>query len=231
VPLCMGPEDAGAPLIIVEDEAAQVFGEGKRGPFEGLGLTEETVRKLMDQRQRIILRAWTDSRAARAEAPQAAQERRCVSPPMGCGQPLEKASWGYFRNETSEREYGITGMCQRCQDRVFAPPAELSIDEIHELERDERMFRCSECGEYREYDEVDVGVGVMRGENCCPLWDERYVRLPRCSEVPDCQLGEGHRHGHAVVDMHKHRCLVCHRYYAPEGQPQRCACRFESPED
>lgn len=26
-------------------------------------------------------------------------------------------------------------------------------------------------------------------------------------------------------------CLVCHRYYAPEGQLQRCACRFDSPED
>ena len=31
-----------------------------------------------------------------------------------CGGPI-----GEFRNEISEREYKISGMCQKCQDSVF----------------------------------------------------------------------------------------------------------------
>jgi len=35
---------------------------------------------------------------------------KCVT----CGNPITK-----FRNELSEREYKISGMCQDCQDSVF----------------------------------------------------------------------------------------------------------------
>lgn len=31
-----------------------------------------------------------------------------------CGQPV-----GEFRNALSQKEYGISGMCQECQDSVF----------------------------------------------------------------------------------------------------------------
>lgn len=31
-----------------------------------------------------------------------------------CGGPV-----GEFRNELSRKEYGISGMCQKCQDSVF----------------------------------------------------------------------------------------------------------------
>lgn len=34
-----------------------------------------------------------------------------------CGQPI-----GPFRDKLSEKEYGISGMCQACQDKVFNPP-------------------------------------------------------------------------------------------------------------
>jgi len=36
-----------------------------------------------------------------------------------CGGPIDK-----FRDELSEREYRISGMCQLCQDEVFTQPIE-----------------------------------------------------------------------------------------------------------
>lgn len=32
-----------------------------------------------------------------------------------CGKPAQQ-----FRDETSEREYDLTGLCQKCQDVIFA---------------------------------------------------------------------------------------------------------------
>lgn len=62
-----------------------------------------------------------EMRDARAEVPVATAEGRCVSPPIGCGQTLPA---GAFRDDASRREYGITGTCQACQDRLFAPDGE-----------------------------------------------------------------------------------------------------------
>jgi hypothetical protein len=39
----------------------------------------------------------------------------CVLPPFGCGEPILG-----FTDEISEREYGISGMCQTCQDRMWS---------------------------------------------------------------------------------------------------------------
>lgn len=39
----------------------------------------------------------------------------CVNPPMGCGGPAER-----FRDDLSRKEYTISGLCQYCQDEVFA---------------------------------------------------------------------------------------------------------------
>jgi hypothetical protein len=36
-----------------------------------------------------------------------------------CGGPIDK-----FRDDLSEREYRISGMCQLCQDEVFTQPIE-----------------------------------------------------------------------------------------------------------
>jgi hypothetical protein len=186
--------------------------------------TTQPVRNLLE----MVDEAWAASRAARAEAPQAAQEARCVSPPMGCGQ----LTGGFFKNDTSRAEYGITGLCQRCQDALFVPPPDMSPEDIADLERDEDWFRCFECGEWREMTEVDVGVYDSKGrsaryEVCCPTWEDSYVRLPRCTEVPDCQIGEGHVHGHVAVDLHKHRCFRCGGYFPRRdpGQPRLCACQ------
>lgn len=41
-------------------------------------------------------------------------ERVCVQKPIGCGEKVTG-----FRDRLSEREYGISGLCQKCQDRIF----------------------------------------------------------------------------------------------------------------
>jgi hypothetical protein len=38
----------------------------------------------------------------------------CVKRPYGCGEPI-----GPFRDQLSETEYTISGLCQTCQDSVF----------------------------------------------------------------------------------------------------------------
>jgi hypothetical protein len=38
----------------------------------------------------------------------------CVPAPIGCGGPAIK-----FRDELSQREYTISGLCQKCQDSIF----------------------------------------------------------------------------------------------------------------
>jgi hypothetical protein len=39
---------------------------------------------------------------------------RCVPPPFGCGTDV-----GTFRDLASLAEYRISGLCQRCQDKIF----------------------------------------------------------------------------------------------------------------
>jgi len=43
----------------------------------------------------------------------------CVAPPIGCGQPICS-----FRNEKSKREYTLSGLCQKCQDKLFGKEEE-----------------------------------------------------------------------------------------------------------
>lgn len=38
----------------------------------------------------------------------------CLAEPMGCGKPAIN-----FRNDTSRREFTISGLCQECQDEIF----------------------------------------------------------------------------------------------------------------
>ena len=38
----------------------------------------------------------------------------CVSAPIGCGMPTDG-----FRDELSAKEFTISGLCQKCQDKIF----------------------------------------------------------------------------------------------------------------
>ena len=46
-------------------------------------------------------------------------ERRCVNPPIGCGQALTG-----FRDDVSATEYTLSSLCQACQDAVFGTEGE-----------------------------------------------------------------------------------------------------------
>lgn len=39
---------------------------------------------------------------------------KCVPPPIGCGGDAVE-----FRDTLSVKEYGMSGLCQTCQDKVF----------------------------------------------------------------------------------------------------------------
>lgn len=45
--------------------------------------------------------------------------QRCIASPIGCG-----CEATFFRDELSEREFRISGLCQRCQDSIFCEDVE-----------------------------------------------------------------------------------------------------------
>lgn len=55
---------------------------------------------------------------------------RCVPPPIGCGGPATE-----FSDELSAKEYTISGLCQRCQDKIFADPGDEGEQEAPACER------------------------------------------------------------------------------------------------
>ena len=56
----------------------------------------------------------------------------CVQPPFGCGKPLPLVN--PFRDDISVKEYYISGLCQECQDTVFADgPEEDAPENLGEL--------------------------------------------------------------------------------------------------
>lgn len=42
------------------------------------------------------------------------RSNKCIPPPLGCGGPATE-----FRDSISEREYSISGFCQKCQDGII----------------------------------------------------------------------------------------------------------------
>ena len=128
---------------------------------------------------------------ARADAPQAHAEERCVHPPFGCGQPLGKPRGAAFRDRKSRAEYDMLGTCQVCQDRIFEP----SADEVAEMAADKENFGRCRCGEYREYERTDVGVSVIKGFNCCPPITFTEMMSGRCGKDENCCLDNGHSYG------------------------------------
>lgn len=61
-----------------------------------------------EQLDRVLVKVFGVDRRA------AIQTNTCVAPPIGCGGPINT-----FRDELSEREYRISGLCQECQDDIF----------------------------------------------------------------------------------------------------------------
>ena len=45
------------------------------------------------------------------------QENRCAPPPYGCEQVVKEED---FVDEISRKEFGISGLCQTCQNKVFS---------------------------------------------------------------------------------------------------------------
>jgi len=41
---------------------------------------------------------------------------KCIPKPFGCGGPATT-----FKDELSQREFAISGLCQVCQDKFFGP--------------------------------------------------------------------------------------------------------------
>jgi hypothetical protein len=85
----------------------------------------------------------------------------------------------------------MLGTCQACQDQMFLP----SPGEVAEMAADPENFGRCRCGQYREYERVDVGVGVIRGFDCCPPPTVAEMAGPRCTKAEDCGLDDGHVHG------------------------------------
>lgn len=59
----------------------------------------------------------------------ATQEARCVNPPFGCGKPVTG-----FRDAISAKEYGISRLCQDCQDAFFGTEDDFDDDEYPDLD-------------------------------------------------------------------------------------------------
>lgn len=53
------------------------------------------------------------------ERTKALEQRLCMPPPIGCGGPATE-----FRDELSRQEYGISRLCQKCQDGIFGDEAD-----------------------------------------------------------------------------------------------------------
>lgn len=51
---------------------------------------------------------------------------RCLAKPIGCGKTIDPLT--EFKDKLSRREYKISGLCQSCQDMVFAAPDEEDED-------------------------------------------------------------------------------------------------------
>ena len=64
---------------------------------------------------------FSDIEEALKDRQPAADEGRCIKAPIGCGKIVTEAS---FRDSISLKEYGISKLCQECQDSVFNEPDE-----------------------------------------------------------------------------------------------------------
>lgn len=61
----------------------------------------------------------------RVACAKAKKESKCVAPPYGCGHFIDQDA---FRDELSRKEYSISGLCQKCQDKFFNTDEELQFN-------------------------------------------------------------------------------------------------------
>lgn len=64
---------------------------------------------------------------------------KCIKPPVGCGGPATE-----FQDNLSKREYTISGLCQKCQDRIFGGTLNMSGNGM-QLNLDEVGDMCKEA--------------------------------------------------------------------------------------
>ena len=57
----------------------------------------------------------------------------CVAEPIGCGEPVFMED---FTNEISQREYKISGLCEKCQNSFFTAEEDEIMEENDEEMRD-----------------------------------------------------------------------------------------------
>ena len=58
------------------------------------------------------------------------KSNRCIPAPIGCGGPADE-----FFDALSTREYLISGLCQKCQDKIFSSDRdEEGFDDLEEVE-------------------------------------------------------------------------------------------------
>lgn len=55
----------------------------------------------------------------RAQRQSGRPRTECLPGPIGCGGPITE-----FADEVARREFEISGLCQACQDRIFAEDEE-----------------------------------------------------------------------------------------------------------
>lgn len=56
--------------------------------------------------------------------PEAHAAAKCLTAPMGCGGPATE-----FDDQLSRKEYGISGFCQACQDKIFGGDDDAEYDD------------------------------------------------------------------------------------------------------
>lgn len=126
----------------------------------------------------------------------AGEQERCIKPPLGCGLPLMMTSpvqvvaGTYFRDEVSQREYGITGMCQKCQDRFEALTNEEWVAKAKEAHPDLDLV-ITEVAEY-ECGHMSCHGPCQQGERLgCEPDDGRVVRGDCADPDGTCGCGRG----------------------------------------
>ena len=51
---------------------------------------------------------------------EAIANNQCMPSPLGCGKSVvNEKGQTLFRNDLSRQEYQISGLCQKCQDKIF----------------------------------------------------------------------------------------------------------------
>lgn len=124
----------------------------------------------------------------RQQAAEVAATGLCQAPPLGCGLVATA-----FRDEISVREYRITGMCQTCQDAVYALAEEWEEQGMMEddlgFDPNDPIFTAEDPIEY--YDDADLRDYDDANE---PVeWNEREVVInvplvlndPWATDLPD----------------------------------------------